>query len=350
MSELTGIIRKQIETDGPISVAQFMQLALQHPQHGYYVKGQPIGEQGDFTTSPEVNQMFGELIGLWCVDMWHKAGSPDPFVLLELGPGRGTLMEDALRATKKVTAFHAAMQLHFLESNKAMCALQRDKCADHAPRYIESIAELPELPAFIISNEFLDAMPVHQYICREGKCHERYVGVRGDEFIFVEGAPDPLMPLQEHIPFYEVSPIAVSIVREATDHIVKHGGASLWIDYGYAESDGSDTLQSVSSHGSVGPLTKPGDVDITSHVDFGALAQAAKIAGGYVPPLSSQGDFLHALGIDIRADRLKLHALENQKIDIDAAVQRLTGAQEMGNLFKVMAILSTETKEVPGFS
>lgn len=350
MSELTVIIKRIIESEGPISVAQFMQLALQHPIHGYYVKGEPIGQQGDFTTSPEISQIFGELIGLWFVDMWHKAGSPDPFVMLELGPGRGTLMEDALRATKKVEAFHAGMQLYFIESNKDLRALQREKCGKCAPKYIESIEELPDMPAFIIANEFLDSMPINQYICKNGVCHERLVGMRGDEFVFVEGAPDPLMPFLKQLPFYEVSPTSVNIIRDATNHIVKHGGASLWIDYGYEDSDGSDTLQSVSAHNSASPLSKPGDSDLTAHVDFKSLRKAAEQVGGYVPPLATQAEFLKALGIDIRADQLKLHALEAQKNEIDGAVLRLTDDLDMGNLFKVMAITATEMKEVPGFS
>ncbi len=349
MNELAALIKKKIEIEGPITVAQFMQLALQHPEYGYYVKSEPIGEAGDFTTSPEISQLFGELIGLWCVDMWHKAGSPDPFVLLELGPGRGTLMEDALRATRKVSAFHSSMQLFFLESDEPLRTMQKQKCADHAPTYIESISDLPDLPAIVISNEFLDAMPVHQYICKNDACHERLVGMRGDEFIFVEGKRDPLMPLREQLSFYEVTPLAVSYVRDVTNHIVKYGGASLWIDYGYIEPDGSDTLQAVSSHDSVGPLSRPGEVDLTAHVDFKALRQAAELANGYVPPIATQGDFLNALGISIRADQLKLHAMEKQKADLDVAIHRLTDEEEMGTLFKVMAVTTTDLKEVTGF-
>jgi len=349
MNELTKIIRKIIKSEGAISVANFMQLALQHPKYGYYTKGQHIGKSGDFITSPEISQIFGELIGLWCLDMWIKEGAPDQFVLLELGAGNGTLIQDALRATKNNIKFQNAINLYFIESNDDFKKLQCDKCKKYNPKHIENIIDLPKLPAYVIANEFLDAMPVHQYVCEEGVCYERLVSIKDDKFVFIKGKANNFINVDKDLSFYELSPNAISVVKDITNHIMKYGGSSILIDYGYVKSNGSDSLQAVSNHNAVDPLSLVGEVDLTAHVDFHALKKTSNNTGGFVPDIISQREFLKNMGIDIRTKQLKINATNDQKYDIDKAVERLTGVNEMGSLFKVMAISSNKIKNVTGF-
>ncbi|NCC02651.1 MAG: class I SAM-dependent methyltransferase [Proteobacteria bacterium] len=350
MTELTRYVKELIRAEGPLSVAAFMEIALLHPLHGYYIKGDPLGVAGDFTTAPEISQMFGELMGLWIVEVWRKLGAPNPFVLLELGPGRGTLMADALRATAKVPGFHAAMKLFLIESNETLREQQLDRLASYHPTYMGSMEELPDLPLFTIANEYLDALPVHQYVRTGSGWRERMVGLdEKGNLAFVSASHDALLPLPDLLTFYELSPLAISTVRAITAHIVKFKGASLWIDYGYYVPDGANTLQAVSGHKPVPPLSLVGHVDLTAHVDFAALRLAAEKEGGIVAPLALQGEFLERLGIQLRAEQLRLRAAPIQCEAIDLALQRLTSPEQMGNLFKVMAVTSAEVHDLPGF-
>ena len=349
MTDLEGIIRALIEHEGPQSVARYMQLALQHPVHGYYMKGDPLGVAGDFTTAPEISQIFGELIGLWVADLWRRSGKPESFVMLELGPGRGTLMRDALRATDRVIGFHQAMKLTLMESNATLREAQSEKLGRFDPAYIEDIGALPPLPVFAIANEFFDALPIHQYVKTEEGWRERLVGLVDGHLGFVLGHDPVALPLPEEFSFYEISPQSVAMVHAMSGHIARHGGGALLIDYGAAQASGVDTLQAVSGHASVSPLKKAGQVDLTAHVDFSALRIAATKQGCFVPDITTQGTFLQALGLDIRASQLKLKATEVQAAAIDSATQRLTDSAQMGSLFKVMAIVPHDRKEVSGF-
>lgn len=349
MTELEALIRQKIEREGPVSVAQYMQLALQHPSFGYYMKGDPLGVAGDFTTAPEISQMFGELIGLWCAEMWARLGKPAVFVLLELGPGRGTLMQDALRATRKIEGFHAAMRLMLMETNETLMAAQKSNLDVYAPAYLTDLDALPEAPVIAVANEFLDALPIHQYIRSQDGWHERMVGIDGDRFVFVSDTRAVPLPLPEDRDFYEVSPVAVSMVQYLARHIAKHGGAALFIDYGDCAMASGDTLQAVSGHKSVSVLERPGAVDLTAHVDFAALKLAAGREGALATPCVSQAAFLKAMGIELRAWQLKLKAGYDEAQEIDRALERLTGEGEMGCLFKAMAIAAPDVKDVPGF-
>ncbi|MDD3182686.1 MAG: SAM-dependent methyltransferase [Alphaproteobacteria bacterium] len=349
MTELDALMRQMIQADGPLSVAQYMQLALQHPTHGYYMKGDPLGVAGDFTTAPEISQMFGELVGLWCAEIWTRMDKPDPFVLLELGPGRGTLMQDALRATSKIQGFHAAMQLMLMESNQTLRAAQNERLAQALPAYLSELEALPRLPLIVIANEFLDALPVHQYVRTQEGWRERMVGLVDDKFTFVCDAKPVPLPLPDDQTFYEVSPLSLSFVQNLSQHMVSYGGAGLFIDYGDAERTCHDTLQAVSGHQSAPVLGRAGQVDLTAHVDFAALRLVAEKQGAYVTSCITQGEFLKSMGIELRAWQLKLNAGYDEAHQIDDALARLTGQGEMGALFKAMAFTAPTLHDVPGF-
>ncbi|MGE4351616.1 MAG: class I SAM-dependent methyltransferase [Bdellovibrionales bacterium] len=349
MTELEALIRQKIEREGPLSVAHYMQLALTHPDHGYYMKGDPLGVGGDFTTAPEISQMFGELIGLWCAEVWNSLGKPDPFVCLELGPGRGTLMQDALRATAKIKGFHDAMRLCLMETNETLRVAQQEKLKEQDVTYLSDVSELPPLPTIVLANEFFDALPVHQYMRTPEGWRERMVGLQGEKFVFaLDHNPVPL-PLPEDKDFYEVSPLGVALVQHLAAHFKAYRGAALIVDYGACEGAYRDTLQAVSGHAFAPVLERPGAVDLTAHVDYTALALAAQREGARVFPCVTQMAFLHALGIEVRAWQLKLNADYDQAHAIDAGFERLTDPDKMGALFKVFAFASADLAEVPGF-
>jgi NADH dehydrogenase [ubiquinone] 1 alpha subcomplex assembly factor 7 len=357
VTKLATYIRTLTEKTGAISVADYMHLALQHPEFGYYRHGNPLGQGGDFITAPEVSQMFGEMVGLWCADIWQKMGKPETFVLLEMGPGCGTLMQDALRATAKLSGFQSALKLHLLESSETLRASQREKLAAHNPIHITDLTELPALPLITIANEFFDALPIRQFEKSfHGWC-ERLVTTTDDKLSFSLSQPDEaillLIPerLREANPgtVFELSPQSLHLMHHLAKYINQRGGAALVIDYGYAEPDGNPTLQAVANHKYSDVLANPGEADITALVDFNLLRTAAMtrsaVAFGPVP----QGEFLQTLGIEVRADQLKRTATPEQVKAIDTALHRLTDNAEMGCLFKVLAITSPSLSEVPGF-
>lgn len=331
-------------------LARFMELALQHPSYGYYAAGDPLGGQGDFITSPEISQLFGEMIGLWAAEIWRLSERPASFALLELGPGRGTLMQDALRATAKVAGFHEAMRLYLLESNATLREKQTEKLAAYAPVYLDDLSDLPPVPLIAVANEFFDALPVRQYIRTLQGWRERLVDWNGERFVFVHGQEDVPLPLPADFSFHEVSPQALALVQQLAESVAARGGAGLIVDYGYAVPAGHDTLQAVSHHESVPVLDRPGQVDLTAHVDFTALAIAAQKKGARPTGIAPQGDFLRAMGIELRAAQLKKAATDTQAKDIDSALNRLTDSFQMGVLFKVLAFSHPDLPSAPGFS
>lgn len=349
MTYLDGLIRETIRAEGPISVARFMQMALQNPDYGYYVTGNPIGAEGDFITSPEISQMFGELIGLWSAQMWLELGSPSEFTLLELGPGRGTLMADALRASARVTGFHAAMRLCLLETSDKLRAQQRRALTPFKPHYLAGLSDLPPIPVIAVANEFFDALPVHQYRRTPEGWREVLVGIEGEGLSFQLSAQPVPLPLPEAPDFYEVSPLALSLVQQLAAHIAKHQGAGLIVDYGYQTPSGHDTLQAVQAHRSVDPLEGAGTRDLTAHVDFSALRLAVEKQGAFPSAVIGQGDFLRSLGIDIRARQLKMSCGLDGAYKIEAELSRLTDERQMGSLFKALAFSSPQIKDIPGF-
>ena len=344
-----------IRANGPISIARYMAAAMGHPKFGYYMHRDPLGQSGDFITAPEVSQMFGELIGLWCATVWRSMGEPPSIALTELGPGRGTLMADALRAAAKVPGFNEAAQVHLVETSPVLRAKQRSALEPHAVAWHESFDSVPEGPAIIVANELFDALPIRQFErLREGWC-ERLVDLdpAGARFRLVLASPanNPVPPSLRDAPLgsvCEVSPAGLALADAVAERLSRHGGAALIIDYGAAESRPRETLQSVHGHKSHDVFEAPGTADICAHVDFGQLACAARGGGGAVYGPIEQGRFLRELGIEARAAALS-QASTAQAESIRADLARLTDPAQMGSLFKVLAIAHPDLPPPPGF-
>jgi NADH dehydrogenase [ubiquinone] 1 alpha subcomplex assembly factor 7 len=343
-SPLREIILRSAAVE-PLTLAAYMQLALQHPEFGYYRRRDPLGGAGDFITAPEISQMFGEIIGLWFLQQWQALGKPSEFVLLELGPGRGTLLKDALRAIRSNPACLAACRLYLYESNRDLRATQSATLAAHTPRWLEDLNELPPLPTLIISNEFFDALPIRQWRRRGQAWYERRVATKGEQLAWIETAA-PLMTADvasDTFPengFLEISLAAQAMFALCVKHLTTSGGAMLAIDYGYEKPTGQPTFQALHRHSSVDPLADPGNADLTAHVDFGALTRIAADNGCDQIQLRSQSDFLTAHGILMRAEALAAKAAPAQREALHSALHRLLHADEMGLLFKVLEVIS----------
>ena len=346
---LTDHLLRRIATSGPLSVADYMTTCLLHPEHGYYTTREAFGAKGDFTTAPEISQMFGELIGLALAQSWLDQGAPTPFTLAELGPGRGTLMADILRATRGVPGFHAALTLHLVEASPRLRALQG--AALPGPVFHDSVETLPEAPLWLVANEFLDALPIRQFVRQGDGWAERVIGADGAALTFGLTPPAPLAALAHRLrdtrdgDLVETCAPAQAVAAELGARIARHGGAALLIDYGDWRSLG-DTLQALRAHAPVGPLETPGMADLTAHVDFEAVAQAAAPAAH--SRLTPQGVFLERLGITPRAQALA-QRLTGDALDAHvAAHRRLTHPAEMGTLFKVLALYPPNASPPPG--
>jgi NADH dehydrogenase [ubiquinone] 1 alpha subcomplex assembly factor 7 len=361
VTPLAAELRRIIAHEGPISVAQFMSLASMHPAFGYYASRDPFGARGDFITAPEISQMFGELIGAWAAAVWQGMGAPARVNLVELGPGRGTLMADALRAAATVPAFRAALDVHLVERSAILRRKQQDMLSGGGLQvaWHADFSEVPDGPLIVIANEFFDALPVHQAVKAPDGWHERMVGLdQAGELAFALH-PDPVRGLDALLPpRIRAAPLGAlfewrsdRIVGEIAARAVRDGGAALVIDYGHTESGVGDTLQAVSAHAYAAPLTNPGEADLTAHVDFAALARTAERANARVHGPLAQGEFLRRLGIAERAAALKRRATPAQADAIDAALLRLTapGASGMGDLFKVIALANPRLQALPAF-
>jgi SAM-dependent MidA family methyltransferase len=343
-----------------MTVADYMRLCLTHPQHGYYVTRDPLGAGGDFVTAPEISQMFGELIGLWMGSVWRLLGAPENVRVVELGPGRGTLMIDALRAAKVVAGFREAVVVHLVEISEPLRRFQENRLDNlGVPVFWHStLEEVPGGPSILIANEFIDALPVHQAVKLADGWHERVVAIGSDDDFAFGHSPEPLPFFDSTLPprlrkppidaIYEWRPdtYALEIGRRA-----RSDGAALIVDYGHTQSGFGETLQAVARHTFADPLRRLGQVDLTAHVDFEALANAAESIGGRVHGPIPQRTFLQNLGIDKRAASLKASNSSERSAEIDLARGRLmaTGTQGMGELFKVMAITEPKLDKVPGF-
>ena len=354
MTSLAAEIRERIRCDGPISVATYMELCLNHPTHGYYRRGQPIGACGDFTTAPEVSQMFGELIGIWCAAVWQAMGEPERVRLVELGPGRGTLLADALRAAATVPAFRGAIDLHLVETSESLRAEQAARLTDARPAWHERFETVPSGPAMVIANEFFDALPIQQFERIDGAWQERVVALAPSSRALCFAATNSV-PVETGIgcapsgAIVERAPAREALAGALAERVAAEGGAALIIDYGYEQPGVGDSLQAVKQHRRHGVLDDPGTADLTAHVDFSSLGAAARQAGADAFGPVHQGDFLRALGIDARASRLRQSASAEQATEIDAALRRLTGAHGMGALFKAMAFAHPALGAPPGF-
>jgi NADH dehydrogenase [ubiquinone] 1 alpha subcomplex assembly factor 7 len=348
------MLARRIALAGPLTVAEYMAEALGHPTYGYYQRRDPLGRAGDFITAPEVSQMFGELLGLWCIEVWYSMGCPSPCRLVELGPGRGTLIADALRAARIRPAFAQAVRLHLVETSVYLRGRQAELLAAHRPQWNASLEEVPPGPLLLIANEFFDALPIHQFERRPEGWRERVVAVEGDRLVFSWASPGPSFALlserQRIGPAAEVSPAGLELAGAIGKRLTAHGGAALVIDYGSSQSLPGESLQAVRRHQPVDPLAEPGDADISAHVDFAALAGAAGQAGARAYGPLPQGEFLLRIGLDTRAESLLARATPEQARDISAARLRLLDAREMGKLFKVLALTAPGLPPPPGFA
>ncbi|WP_439521395.1 class I SAM-dependent methyltransferase [Marivita sp.] len=355
MTALADILRKQITTTGPLTLAQYMSACLLHPKHGYYITQDAFGVDGDFTTAPEISQMFGEVVGLCIAQAWMDQGAPERFALVELGPGRGTLIADVMRATLQVPGFHTAATFHLVEASPRMRDLQGAALPAHTPVWHDTAESLPDdVPIFVIANEFFDALPIRQFQRDAKGWREVMVGLSGSGAL-QRGLSDaaPIDALQHRLnntkpgALIETCAHGTAVVDALARRIATQGGMALIIDYGGWRSDG-DTFQAVRAHRSVDPFAEPGRADLTAHVDFEALAHAATLAGCEASQLTPQGVFLERLGITPRAQGLA-KGLRGSSLDAHvSAHRRLTHPDEMGSLFKVLGLYPGNESPPPG--
>ena len=340
-------LRRRIAQGGPITVADYMAEAVGH----YYAAREPFGAQGDFTTAPEVSQMFGELIGLWCALVWRMIGAPERVVLAELGPGRGTLMNDLLRAAATVPPFLKAAEVWLVETSPRLTARQRQTLAGQDVRWCESFDQVPDR-LLLVANELFDALPVRQFEKRDGVWYERMVGCTELGFAFVPGpAAEPDLPATVLAAadgaVAEVCEPGRALAAAIGKRLNRQPGMALIVDYGHVRSAVGDTLQAVRRHRFHPVLESPGTADLTTHVDFQSLAAAAVPARAWGP--MPQGDFLRLLGIETRAAMLAQAGGDKVAADIAGQMRRLIDANEMGTLFKALALASPTLPAPPGF-
>lgn len=350
MTALADLLKKRIVRTGPITVAEYMAECLMHPTLGYYTTRDPFGQAGDFITAPEISQMFGELIGLSLAQAWLDQGQPSPFSLAELGPGRGTLMTDALRATKSVPGFHAAAQICFVETSPTLREAQKTNVP--SAKFFDTVESLPELPLFLIANEFFDALPIRQFVRADNGWSERVIGVQDSQLEFGLTSAAPIAALETRLgdtktgDLIETSAAAKAIAEEIGQRIEDRGGAALIIDYGDWVSLG-DTLQALKAHEKLDPLVDPGQADLTAHVDFAEIAEAANCKATRLTP---QGIFLERLGITARAQSLSKNLSGSALETHVQAHRRLTHPTEMGDLFKVLGLFPSNAQPPAGLN
>ncbi|WP_298260741.1 SAM-dependent methyltransferase [uncultured Litoreibacter sp.] len=347
MTALGDLLTRQIATDGPMTLADYMQACLLHPDHGYYATRDPFGASGDFVTAPEVSQMFGELLGLSLAQAWMDQGQPDAY-LAELGPGRGTLMKDVLRATARIPDFPRKVVL--VEASAHLREVQSQTLVGADVTWVDSTAALPDGPVLLLANEFFDALPIRQFIRGTHGWNERRIGLQGDALSFGLTEDTRIDALSHRLAdtgagdVVELCPYAAPVMAEISAR-VSQGGAGIIVDYGDWRSLG-DTFQALENHAPVSPLAAPGQADLTAHVDFEALSAAATCQ---VSRMTPQGVLLEHLGITQRAQALaqNLHgAALDQHV---AAHRRLTHPEEMGTLFKAIALTPRGASHPPGF-
>ena len=364
MSDATGStglgarIARRIRAEGPLSVAAFMAMALHDPEYGYYRHQYPIGRDGDFITAPEISQIFGELIGLWCADLWRRMGAPDPVTIVELGPGRGVLLADFLRAAATVPEFRRAMRIYLVEASPVLRVAQAECLAAAAPVFVADLDAVPEGSLLLVANEFFDALPVRQFVRCRNQWAERLVAVdEGGRFVFVDGRESALATAL--VPaalrdspagtIAEICPSSAALAGGIASRLVRHEGAALLIDYGHGVATPGATLAAVRLHRAADALEDPGTADLSAHVDFAAIAVAAVAAGAQAYGPMPQGRFLTALGADARLAALCAGAPRDRRDRLERGLTRLIDPREMGTLFKALALVSPGLPAPAGF-
>jgi len=368
-SPLAEKLRARILANGPISLHDYMDACLSDPEHGYYRAREPFGLGGDFITAPDICQAFGELIGLWCVHVWAELGSPANVRLVELGPGRGALMSDALRAASLVPPFLEAVDVHMVETSPALRKAQAERiegeAEDHGRKipklhWHDSLDDVPHGPTLLIGNEFLDALPIRQLVFHDGCWRERHIGLDEAQTGFIyELDPQPFTELSLLPPvgasarqgdIIELRPAQGAVIASMKTRAREHAFSGLLIDYGHTGPAFGDTFQAVRDHQHVDPLQTPGLADLTAHVDFSEVArQAGELGLETIGPVT-QRDFLLSLGIRERAGQL-MESMENihSAHGFMTGLQRLIDPEQMGHLFKVVAISGKGQPQAPGF-
>ena len=355
MTPLGHRIARRIAQTGPITLADYMAACLTDPAEGYYTTAIPFGAAGDFTTAPEISQMFGEMLGLCLLQAWVDQGRPAPALLAEPGPGRGTLMADIRRTMAALPGAAGALAIHLVELSPRLRAAQASALAPAVPVWHDSVADLPEAPLFLVANEFLDALPIRQFRREAGGWREVMVGC-DDAGRLVPGLAPPasygFLAGRTDVPegaVVEYCPALPGIVAEVAGRIARHGGAAVFVDYGGWAGTG-DTFQAVQAHAPAGPFAEPGRADLTAHVDFAAVAAAAHAAGVAATAMVPQGVFLERLGITARAGALAARLTGTARDNHVAAHRRLTHPDAMGQLFKVIAIHPADAPAPPGLA
>ncbi len=352
MNALTKLLIRRINATGPMTIADYMAECLLHPEHGYYSTRDPFGAPGDFTTAPEISQMFGELLGLCLAQSWLDNGQPNPFTLAELGPGRGTLMADILRVAAKVPGFVAAADIVMLEASPTLQLAQRKALDGYKATWIEAIDALPKAPLYLVANEFFDALPIRQFRRDDAGWREIQIVADDDALSTALSAPAHFAIVEHRLAdtkpgdIVEICPNVGPIMQTISARIASRGGAAIIVDYGNWRSRG-DTFQAVQKHISVNPLDDPGQVDLTAHVDFEALAASAPDVS--VTALATQGDLLNRLGIQTRSQQLAQNLTGDALINQQTAHTRLTDPKKMGTLFKAIALYQNACTPPPGF-
>lgn len=354
MTPLARLLAARIAAEGPIGLDRYMAECLLHPEHGYYATRDPFGRAGDFITAPEISQMFGEMLGLCLAQVWLDQGRPAPFTLAEIGPGRGTLSADVARVIRSVPGMAEAARLHLIEASPALRAVQRETLAAHQVTWHDSVETLPEAPLFLLANEFFDALPIRQFQRTEAGWAERQVGLQGERLVPGLAPPTRFAALEHRLAdtcpgdVVETCPAAAPILGEIARRIAAHGGAALVIDYGHWRSLG-DTFQAVRAHEYCDPFAAPGAADLTAHVAFEPLAEAARAAGAQASAMTAQGVLLERLGIAARAEALAAKLSGATREAHLAAHRRLTHPEEMGQVFQSLAIFPATAPVPPGF-
>ena len=349
-----------IKANGPISIADFMSDALGHPHEGYYMTGAPIGADGDFTTAPEVSQIFGELIGLWLVQSWIDMGEPAQFNLVELGPGRGVLMADILRAARVRPGFIKAADLWLVETSGRLRheQQQRLKAVGAKPLWADEFGDVPEAPHLIVANELFDCLPIQQFERLKSSWRERLVGVSEDgaSLAFTHAKTPPLPEIvlppaeqTEEGAIFEICAPGEALAGEIAVALVEHGGRALILDYGHLSSGLGDTLQAVRRHKYWPVLASPGKADITAHVDFEALARAAIAAGAAAWGPLQQGVFLERLGLSARLEKLCEGKSATETETLRLGAWRISAPEQMGEVFKAMCLSAPGLPPPAGF-
>ncbi|MGX8012604.1 class I SAM-dependent methyltransferase [Mesorhizobium sp. ORM8.1] len=348
MTRLKERITGLIGAAGPIPVSEYMALCLFDPDDGYYTTREPFGASGDFITAPEISQMFGELVAVWLYRAWQDAGRPQPATFAEIGPGRGTLMKDMLRTWSRIDPeILAGTSFAMVETSPRLAEIQRATLAGQSTElaWHQTIDTLPRQPLFIVGNELFDAVPIRQFVHAGGSWRERMIGLDdNDDLRFFAGAgsvdpallPDDASDAPEGA-IAEVAPARSALMAAIAERIAAQGGAGLFIDYGHLQQGIGDTLQALRRHRHEDVLANPGAADLTSHVDFAALATAVR-SHGLDAQMTTQGEFLLGMGLIERAGALGANADDQARQAIADAVERLAGPNAMGDLFKVLKI------------